>query len=284
MASKLEVEAVSHEFVLRGARRRSERLTVLDGVSFSAEEGSSVVLLGRSGCGKTTLLRVIMGLEEPTEGNVRVDGVAVHGCGSDRAMVFQQAELLPWRTAEANVALGLEALHLPKAQRLARSRELLELVGLAKSAGRRPHQLSGGMQQRVGIARAMAVDPAVLLMDEPFGSLDAQTRESLQAALLDIQRRTGKTIVFVTHDLDEAVLLADRVVVMSAQPGRVSAVIDVRLPARQPGAEISDIKESPQYLETRVRVRAAMRQLRDSDEVAQLGSSTLPARISGSLL
>lgn len=255
---KLEVSEVSHGFVLSGPRGKTQWLQVLDKVSLTASEGSTVVLLGSSGCGKTTLLRTIMGLEHPSEGTVTVDGVEARGCGRDRAMVFQQAELLPWRSAASNVELGLEALGMPKAERRACAREHLERVGLADAADRRPHQLSGGMKQRVGIARALAVDPAVLLMDEPFGAVDAQTRESLQGSLLEIQKRTGKTIVFVTHDLDEAVLLADQVVVMAARPGRVSAIVDVTLPARQAAAEMSDIKESKEYLKTRSEVRDAM--------------------------
>jgi NitT/TauT family transport system ATP-binding protein len=215
---------VSKRFTLRvnGAEQAVEALTNL---SFSVSEGEIVALIGPSGCGKTTALRIAMGLEAASSGRVTVDGVAVAGCGHDRGMVFQHAALLPWLTALENVMFGLEMKGMRGDSLRDTAQRYVDLVGLTDSGNRRPYQLSGGMQQRVGIARALAIDPKVLLMDEPFGALDAQTRETLQGELIDIHARTAKTILFVTHDLDEAVLLADRVVVM--QHGRVQQIMDV---------------------------------------------------------
>jgi NitT/TauT family transport system ATP-binding protein len=208
----------------------------LDRVSFTVRDGEIVALIGPSGCGKTTALRVAMGLDPSTSGRVTVDGREVHGCGHDRGMVFQHAELLPWLNARQNVMFGLEMKGLRGASLRETAEKYLELVGLTDSQNRRPHQLSGGMKQRVGIARALAIDPSVLLMDEPFGALDAQTREALQAELLDIHARTGKTILFVTHDLDEAVLLADRIVIMKS--GRVHDIMTV--PLKRPRADLGE--------------------------------------------
>src|SRR5512135_3311546 len=218
---------VSKRFTLR-VDNELHHVQALERVSFTVHDGEIVALIGPSGCGKTTALRVAMGLDPSTSGRVTVDGREVKGCGHDRGMVFQHAELLPWLSARQNVMFGLEMKGVRGATLRDTAEKYLELVGLAASANRRPHQLSGGMKQRVGIARALAIDPSVLLMDEPFGALDAQTRESLQAELLDIHARTHKTILFVTHDLDEAVLLADHVVVM--RRGRIQEVMSVNLP------------------------------------------------------
>ncbi|MEU7914925.1 ABC transporter ATP-binding protein [Microbispora bryophytorum] len=218
----VDVQGVSKVF----ADDKGREVHALRDVTFQVRRSEIVALTGRSGCGKTTLLRIIMGLEHPTSGTVKVDGEPVHGCGPNRGIVFQNAELLPWRTALANVEFGLEARGLPRAERRAAAERAIELVGLTQAANRRPHELSGGMRQRVGIARALAIDPAVLLMDEPFSALDAQTREKMQAELLEIHERTGKTIIFVSHDIDESVLLADRVVTLVPDPGRVHGVLD----------------------------------------------------------
>src|SRR5438067_11095419 len=199
---------VSKRFTLR-VDGKLQVIPALERVSFDVRDGEIVALIGPSGCGKTTLLRIAMGLETASEGCVTVDGVTVKGCGHDRGMVFQHAELLPWLTALQNVTFGLEMKGVRGKTLRDTAMQYIELVGLKASWNRRPYQLSGGMQQRVGIARALAIDPAVLLMDEPFGALDAQTREDLQEVLLGIHARTRKTILFVTHDLDEAVLLAD---------------------------------------------------------------------------
>ncbi|MFC4358854.1 ABC transporter ATP-binding protein [Halobium salinum] len=214
-----------------GKRYDSDRQTVqaLSGVDFAVDEGEFVCIVGPSGCGKTTLFRTIAGLESPTSGEVRLSGERVDGPGTDRGMVFQEYGLFPWRTVAENVAFGLEQQGLGGEERRARVREMLDLVGLTEFADAYPKELSGGMKQRVGIARALAVDPDILLMDEPFGSVDAQTRDMLHGELLDIWGATGKTVLFVTHDVEEAVTLADRVVVMAANPGQVREVVSVDL-------------------------------------------------------
>jgi NitT/TauT family transport system ATP-binding protein len=244
---------VSKRFALRidGA---VQTVRALDRLSFTVADGEVVALIGPSGCGKTTALRIAMGLETATSGAVTVDGITVTGCGYDRGIVFQHAELLPWLTALQNVQFGLEMKGMRGAALHETAMRYLTLVGLADSVKRRPYQLSGGMQQRVGIARALAIDPKVLLMDEPFGALDAQTRESLQGELLEIHARTRKTILFVTHDLDEAVLLADRVVVM--QHGRLQEIVTVPLP--RPRDDLATIRGSDAFAQTRYRIWGAL--------------------------
>jgi len=240
---------VSKRFSLR-VDGESHHVQALDRVSFTVRDGQIVALIGPSGCGKTTALRVAMGLDPANGGRVTIDGREVKGCGHDRGMVFQHAELLPWLSALQNVMFGLEMKGLRGEPLLDTARKYLDLVGLKDSQNRRPHQLSGGMKQRVGIARALAIDPKVLLMDEPFGALDAQTREALQAELLDIHARTKKTILFVTHDLDEAVLIADRIVVMTR--GRVQEIVEV--PLTRPRADLSIVRGTHEFNETRYKL------------------------------
>ena len=253
---EVSLSDVSKRFTLR-VDGRVEIVRALDRVSFTVSDGEIVSLIGPSGCGKTTALRITMGLETASSGRVLVDGVAVAGCGYDRGMVFQHAELLPWLTALENVMFGLEMKGVRGAPLRERALQALELVGLKDSAQRRPYQLSGGMQQRVGIARALAIDPKVLLMDEPFGALDAQTREGLQAELLDLHARTRKTILFVTHDLDEAVLLADRVVVM--RHGQVAEIFTVPLP--RPRDDLAAVRGRAEFADVRYRVWRALHDL-----------------------
>src|SRR6185437_6568190 len=240
---------VSKEFSLRVAGEL-QHVRALDRVNFNVRDGEIVALLGPSGCGKTTALRVAMGLDAATGGRVTVDGSEVRACGYDRGMVFQHAELLPWLNALQNVMFGLEMKGMRGTELKDTAMKYLDLVGLADSYNRRPHQLSGGMKQRVGIARALAIDPKVLLMDEPFGALDAQTREAMQAELLEIHARTKKTILFVTHDLDEAVLIADRIVVM--REGRVREIMVV--PLSRPRADLGVVRGLPEFADTRYRV------------------------------
>ena len=201
----------------------------LSDVAFDVSAGEFVCIVGPSGCGKTTLFRIIAGLETPTSGEVRLDGTPVEGPGPDLGLVFQEYHLFPWRTVAGNVGFGPEQAGVPAEERDRRVRELLDLVGLSGTAESYPGDLSGGMKQRVALARALALDPGLLLMDEPFGAVDAQTKKMLQDELLDIWRETGKTILFVTHDVEEAVKLADRIVVMAKEPGRIRAVVDVDL-------------------------------------------------------
>ena len=244
---------VSKRFTLR-VDEKVHHVQALDRVSFSVHDGEIVALIGPSGCGKTTALRVAMGLDASTSGRVTVDGREVKGCGYDRGMVFQHAELLPWLSAMQNVMFGLEMKGVRGGELRSTAEKYLDLVGLKDSQSRRPHQLSGGMKQRVGIARALAIDPKVLLMDEPFGALDAQTRESLQGELLDIHARTKKTVVFVTHDLDEAVLIADRIVVMKR--GRVTEIMNV--PLGRPRPDLGVVRGTPEFAETRYKVWRAL--------------------------
>lgn len=239
-----------------GARCRCRDLTVameanviLRGVSFEVGEGEFLSIMGRSGSGKTTLLRVLAGLLSPASGSVAFRGHSVQGPPEGVVMVFQNyaSSLLPWRTVERNVALGLED-RLPKHQRRRRVEEALEMVGLAGDAGAYPWQLSGGMQQRVQLARALAMRPAVLLMDEPFGSLDALTKAALEDELLQVHAETGATVVFVTHDLDEAVYLSDRVLVIGGNPATVRA--DVEVNCARPRDQLAT-RESEQFLKAR---------------------------------
>ena len=219
----------------------------LAGMNLEVKRGELVSLLGPSGCGKTTALRIVGGLLEPSGGNVLVDGHASLGPSREKAMVFQLFNLFPWRTAEANVAFGLEAQGMRKRERLAIAREYLNLVGLADKAQSYPAQLSGGQNQRVGIARALAIEPKILLMDEPFGALDALTREHLQVMLQEICADRNLTILFVTHSIDEAIFLSDRIVVMTT-PGRVIADYEVQLPGPRTGY---DWRATPRYSELR---------------------------------
>ncbi|RAI39806.1 ABC transporter ATP-binding protein [Rhodoplanes roseus] len=202
-------------------------LLALSDIDLTIEEGQFVSLLGPSGCGKSTLLKIIAGLIPASAGRITIDGKVVDGPGPERAVVFQDYALFPWMTVQDNVEFGLEARAVPAEERRAASAELLRVVGLSDFAQKFPHQLSGGMKQRVSIARALAVKPSLLLMDEPFGALDAQTRQGLQDELLRIWRVYKKTVVFVTHSIEEAIYLSDRIVVMTARPGRIKAVIDV---------------------------------------------------------
>jgi NitT/TauT family transport system ATP-binding protein len=227
---------------IRSVTKAFGALTALDDVSLDIAGGTFLSLVGPSGSGKSTLLDLLGGLTTPTSGEIRINGEPVRGPGLDRGVVFQQYALFPWRTARANVEFGLEGGSLGKRQRAERAREYLTLVGLSGFEDRYPHELSGGMKQRVAIARSLAYDPAVLLMDEPFAALDAQTREQLQDELLRIWRRTGKTIVFITHGIDEAVYLGQRVAVLTSRPGRLKAVVDVEL-----GDRGDDVRSSPEF-------------------------------------
>jgi NitT/TauT family transport system ATP-binding protein len=205
-------------------------VTALDDVSVTIEDKEFVCLVGPSGCGKTTLLRIVAGLETATSGMVTLNGEAITGPDLKRGMVFQEYSLFPWRTVIGNIAFGLEMQGIPKEERRTIARQYLGLVGLEQFETAYPNELSGGMRQRVAIARALANNPKVLLMDEPFGALDAQTRNKMQTELLEIWEKTKKTVIFVTHSVDEAVYLADRIVVLSARPGRIREVIEVGLP------------------------------------------------------
>jgi len=224
--SEIEVRQVTHEY-----DTGEGPVTALRDVSFTVEPSEFVCVLGQSGCGKTTLLNLLAGFLHPTRGEVRLGGQRVSGKGGDRGIVFQDfAQLFPWRTAQRNVEFGLEMRNVPAVERREVARRYLRLVKLEPFAGAYPHQLSGGMQQRVAIARALAYNPAVLLMDEPFAALDAMTREEMQRLLVEVWQETRKTVVYVTHNVAEAVYLADRIVVLTPHPGTVKAELPVTLP------------------------------------------------------
>jgi NitT/TauT family transport system ATP-binding protein len=225
-------------------------LVAIEDVSLTIEPGEFVSIIGPSGCGKSSLLYLVNGINAPTSGRITVGGELVTKPSAQRALVFQDAALLPWNSVRTNVAMGLQVEGRPKAEREAAAAALLKLVGLDGFGDKLPHQLSGGMRQRVGIARALCVDPQVLLMDEPFGALDAQTRQLMGLELLRIWRQRQKTIIFVTHDIDEAIYLADRVVVLSGRPARVMDEVRTNLP--RPRA--LDVQNTEPFREMRERI------------------------------
>jgi NitT/TauT family transport system ATP-binding protein len=235
---------------------QANEVTALQDVDLTVSQGEFISLIGPSGCGKSTLLRVIADLTEATKGELTVAGLSVHEARKQQryGIAFQQAALFDWRTVRRNVELPLELAGWDKAKRKARALELLEMVQLADFADHRPWELSGGMQQRVAIARSLAVDPPLLLMDEPFGALDEMTRERMQNELLRIRLETGKSIIFVTHSIPEAVYLSDRVVVMSPRPGRITDIVDVSL-----GERNEDTREAEAFFEAVTAVREALR-------------------------
>jgi NitT/TauT family transport system ATP-binding protein len=235
---KLRVAGLSKVF-----RRRDDQLLVFDDVSFDVKAGEFFAIVGPSGCGKTTLLRIVQGLDTPSGGTILLSGQPLTGPGPDRGFVFQHDSLFPWRTVLRNVTFGNELRGTPRAMAARAARAIISLVGLGGFEGHYPHELSGGMRQRVNLARAINNEPDILLMDEPFASLDALTREAMQQELLRIVAETRKTVLFITHQIDEAVLLADRIAVFSARPGRLTCTIDVDLPRPRTLQE----KRSPKF-------------------------------------
>jgi NitT/TauT family transport system ATP-binding protein len=228
---QIAIDKVSH--VYRPPRGRP--VLALEDVSLEVQQREFLALLGPSGCGKSTLLYLIGGFLPVGRGAITVNGKPVKGPGPDRGIVFQHFALFPWKTVRANIAYGLERQNVPRAERETRVQAFIDLVGLTGFEDSYPSQLSGGMKQRTALARTLAFDPSILLMDEPFGALDAQTRHLMQAELLSIWQRTPKTVIFVTHDVQEAVYLADRVAVMSARPGRIKTVVDSKFDKNDPG-------------------------------------------------
>ena len=225
-------------------RSRSD-ITVLNGINLDIQPEEFVCIVGPSGCGKTTFIRIIDGLVKATSGEVCINGLGISEPGYDRAFVFQTDSLYPWRSVLDNIVFGLEIQKVPRSERYPRARELLKMVGLTGFESHYPHELSGGMRQQVNLARALAVDPEIILMDEPFASLDAQTREVMQKELLKVWSSKKKTVIFITHQIDEAVYLADRVIVFSARPATVKADIPVAIPRPRELA----VKRTPQFLE-----------------------------------
>jgi NitT/TauT family transport system ATP-binding protein len=257
--SKIQLHDVRQVFRVRAqGDRQAHDFVALDGLDLDIHDGEILTVVGPSGCGKSTILDLVSGLSTPSGGAVEIDGRRVTGPGLDRGVVFQQYTLLPWRTAVGNIEFALEAVGgRSKAERKRLAREYLELVGLTEFADRYPHELSGGMKQRVAIARSLSYEPEVLLMDEPFGALDAQTRERLQEELVQIWRRTGTTIVFITHDIDEAVFLGQRVAVMSTRPGRIIEVLNVVLDRT---SDEADLRSSAQFAKYRHQIWEHLRQ------------------------
>jgi len=234
------------ELKLEGVGKWFDDFVVVRDISFSVGEGEFVCLLGPSGCGKTTILRMIGGLEEPSEGRILLDGKPPSYRGGDVGFVFQEYGLFPWRTVLKNVEFGLEILGVEKQERRRIARRYIELVGLSKFENCHPHELSGGMKQRVGIARALATNPKLLLMDEPFGALDAQTRNILQEELMRIWMQEHKTVLYVTHSVDEAIFLGDRVLVLTASPGRMKMEfkVDIERPRDRTSQEVNALRKA----------------------------------------
>ena len=246
---RLEVCHLDKKFNQQG-----KPLLVLQDINLQLYKSEFVCTVGASGCGKSTLLNIVAGLETPSDGEVRVDGEVVLGPGPDRGMVFQSYTLYPWLNVVDNIGFGLRLRNLPKAEQKERINYFLEVVGLTQFAKAYPKQLSGGMKQRVAIARALANEPEVLLMDEPFGALDAQTKEQMQLFLLDLWTRTKTTILMITHDVEEAVFISQRIYVMSSHPGQIKSNLVIKLPPQRDG----ELKLSPEFVETKRQVMHAL--------------------------
>ncbi len=244
---KLQATGLRHEYY---QPRTGGRLLALDNINLHVDDGEFVTIVGPSGCGKTTFINLCDGLLKPTSGKIDIDGKQVTGPGIDRGMVFQDSCLMPWRTVFKNVIFGLECQGLDNAEGQERARKFIKLVGLQGFEDHYPHELSGGMQQRCNLARALTVDPKILIMDEPFASLDAQTREIMQKELLRIWSEARKTVLFITHQINEAIYLADRVIVFGARPGKVKQTIKIDLPRPR---DLS-LKRDPRFLELENRV------------------------------
>ncbi len=254
---KIKFERVTKQFLVRDEQKKGilREFTAVENIEFSVKRGEFITLVGPSGCGKSTLLDLLLGLSTPTKGRILIDNREITGPGLDRGIVFQQYALFPWKTARGNIEFGLEAGGVPKSEWKEKVGFYLNLVGLTEFADRYPHELSGGMKQRVAIARSLAFNPDVLLMDEPFAALDAQTRETLQAELLRIWEKTKKTIIFITHGIDEAVYLGERVVVLTPNPGSVKTIINIPLKNRLADA---DIKSNPLFIKARHEVWSSL--------------------------
>ena len=255
MTAKITVRGLRHEYVNPFTR---ERVTALDGVDLEVEDGEFLTVVGPSGCGKTTLLGILAGLVPATRGTVLLGARPVTGPGPDRGVVFQEFAILPWRTVERNIAHGLEIQGVPRAERAATVARFVELVGLRGFETKYPHELTGGMKQRVAVARTLAANPEVMLMDEPFASVDAQTRITLQEELNAIALATRKTILLVTHNVDEAVFLGDRCCVLSRRPGRVKTLVPVKIPRERRTWQL--LTSDPSFAATKEQVLRLVRE------------------------
>lgn len=246
----VKLKVINLQKIFPASNKKEKELVALKDISLEVKESEFVVMVGPSGCGKSTLINIIGGLEEATEGEVLIEGKAVTAPGADRGMVFQGYSLFPWLTVRKNVEFGLKMKKVPKAKREEIAKEYIQLVGLSGFENALPRQLSGGMKQRVAIARTLANSPEILLMDEPFGALDAQTRMVMQELLAKISRETKNTILFITHDIDEAILLADRIYVMSRRPGTIREVMEVRIS----GERNHEMLVLPEFLEMKRKI------------------------------
>ncbi len=256
---KIQARDVRMDFAIEDDKGRRQQISALQDFNLDIREGEFFTILGPSGCGKSTFLNVLAGLAHKTSGSITIDGRPAEGINLHQGVVFQGYALFPWRTVLQNIEMGLEIRKVPKRERKETAEHFLDLVGLSGFANRYPHELSGGMRQRVAIARALAYSPDLLLMDEPFAALDAQTREILQAELLRIWEAHKKTIVFITHSLDEAIYLSDRIAVMTHRPGRIKSILDVPLARPRP----AEIRHSSQFVQLREQAWDVLR-----DEVA----------------
>ena len=264
----IEISGLSKAFV----GQDGSRVQAIADLSLRVVENEFLTVLGPSGCGKTTLLKMIAGLIPWDEGDIVIDGTPVRGPGPDRSMVFQNFALLPWATVLDNVAFGLRLKGVGKAEREDKARDLIRMVGLDGFETKRPGELSGGMQQRVGLARALAVEPKVLLMDEPFGAVDEQTRRLLQEELLGIWEQTKLTVVFITHSMEEAVLLGDRVVLMRARPGQIAEIVPVPL-QRPRSRDVGSVERSKDYAELTAHLWERLREMHEEHGRSAAGGS-----------
>ncbi|CAJ35877.1 ABC transporter ATP-binding protein [Methanocella arvoryzae] len=241
MAGDIKIQGVSKEYPAKGGS-----MLAIDNISMDITDHQFICLVGPSGCGKSTLLRMISGLEPISKGEVIIDGKPVQGTSPKVGFVFQEYTLFPWRTVQKNVEFGLEIKNVPPAEREKIAEKYIDMVGLSGFRDSYPHQLSGGMKQRCAIARTLAVGPEILLMDEPFGALDAQTRNILQEQLLEIWQKEKIKVIFVTHSVDEAVFLADKVVIMTARPGQIKEIVDIKLPRprKRTDAEVNQVRDA----------------------------------------
>ena len=258
-AIKIRARDVRMDFAIADERGRKQQIAALQDFNLDIREGEFFTLLGPSGCGKSTFLNVLAGLARKTGGSISIDGQPASGINREQGVVFQGYALFPWRTVLQNIEVGLEIRKIPKRERRETAEQFLHLVGLSGFGQRYPHELSGGMRQRVAIARSLAYSPSLLLMDEPFAALDAQTREILQSELLRIWEQHKTTIVFITHSLDEAIYLSDRIAVMTHRPGRIKSVLDIALPRPRP----AEIRHAPAFVQLREQAWDVLR-----DEVA----------------
>ena len=258
-AIKIRARDVRMDFAIADERGRKQQIAALQDFNLDIREGEFFTLLGPSGCGKSTFLNVLAGLARKTGGSISIDGQPASGINREQGVVFQGYALFPWRTVLENIEVGLEIRKIPRRERRETAEQFLHLVGLSGFGQRYPHELSGGMRQRVAIARSLAYSPSLLLMDEPFAALDAQTREILQSELLRIWEQHKTTIVFITHSLDEAIYLSDRIAVMTHRPGRIKSVLDIALPRPRP----AEIRHVPAFVQLREQAWDVLR-----DEVA----------------